>query len=69
MFLKNKITYQKYLEITGKDKLITEKQKNESNKTKEIVKSNNEDDQYYKYSKLVLIFLVEMLTKMKINHI
>ena len=51
VFLKNKITYQQYLEITGKDKLITDKQKNESNKTKEIVKSNNEDDQYYKYSK------------------
>ena len=48
VFLKNKITYEEYLKITGKDKLIAKKKEKKSEKT---VKKSNEDDQYYKYSK------------------
>ena len=53
VFLKNKITYEQYLKLTGKDKLIVRKEDQKSEKT---AKKSNEDEQYYKYSKTGLIF-------------
>ena len=44
VFLKNKITYKKYLELTGKDKLVVKKKEP---KTK-IITKNKEDEDFYK---------------------
>ena len=50
VFLKNKISYEKYLKLTGKDKLIAKKEKAKP-KVKAKAKVLDKDEKYYKYSK------------------
>jgi hypothetical protein len=57
VFLKDKITYEKYLELTGKDKLIAKKKKSKS-KNENKAKVINKDENITNIQKLALIFLL-----------
>ena len=50
VFLKNKISYEEYLKLTGKDKIIAKIQKDKP-KIKVKAKVLDKDEKYYKYSK------------------
>ena len=50
IFLKNKISYEEYLKLTGKDKIIAKIQKDKP-KVKVKAKVLDKDEKYYKYSK------------------